>query len=163
MHPEGVHPSEIIEHCIGASRGKGTPQIVVRFKTEHGSIVGYFALTPKAESYTMDKVLAMGFKGNEIEQINDGECLRGNHCDIFVKHEEYQGKTSACVAYVDPPGMGGRGTGEKLAGDDKAAKEASQYNAALHQARQRLQSAEANDGAQAATNEPYDDSSNIPF
>lgn len=167
MHPEGVFPARITGHCIGASRNKGTPQIVVRFETDFDgdvkNIVGYFYLTPKAESYTMDNILAMGFNGDAIEEINDGQCMVGNRCDVTIKHEEYQGKMNARVAFIDPLGKGGRGAGEKLTGDASATKAASRSNLALQEARKRLGDIDANDGAEASTDDPFDEDSALPF
>lgn len=131
LHPAGQYLAEIKDHGIGKSKTKETPQVVVKFETEHGNIYGYFPLTPKAATYTAEKVRAMGFQRDNFEDLNDGECLVGNRCLITVQHEEYQGETRARVGFVDAEDAEPRGVKR----DADAAKRAKTFNALLKKAK----------------------------
>jgi hypothetical protein len=133
IHPKGTFQAVVEDHGIGESKNTGTPQVIVKFatSTEGGQdeIWGYFALTDKAAQYTVEKVRAMGFTGNDIEQLNDGQCCVGNPCSVTVEHEEYNGKVRAKVAFVNPPGDG---EAREIKRSKAAGAKARMFNALLH-------------------------------
>lgn len=106
MHPEGSFEATILDHGFAKSQKKGTAQFWTKFQTTEGTITGYFAFSPKAAEYTIDKIRAMGFQGNDLDELQDGTVLRNCMCEVSIKHEEYNGKVSAKVNYVNPPGGG---------------------------------------------------------
>ena len=159
MHPTGTFEAEIVEHAITES-SKGTPQIAVKFETKEGDITGWFALTDKAAEYTIKKLRAMGFQGDDLKQINDGQCIVGNQCNIVVAHEEYNGTTNARVKFVNPLGVTG---GADITASDGAAANARRFNALLRQEKP-IPAKTKVDGMQpdAGPADPVDDK-DIPF
>jgi len=125
MHNEGQFDAEIMDH--GFMAGNKGPQLWVKFKTSQGQITAFLHFTPDASEYSVKKVRAMGFQGDDLSQLGDGKALAGNLCSITVYHDTYNGETRAKVSYIDPLGGGGW-QGEK---DPGAASDASAYNALL--------------------------------
>jgi len=133
IHPTGTFDAVVEEHGIGESKHSGTPQVIVKFSTVtpsgHDSIWGYFPLTERAAQYTVDKLRAMGFTGNNIEEINDGQCMRGNGCSITVTHEKYNGKLYPRVQFVN---AAGERQAREIKRSKAAAAKARMFNALLH-------------------------------
>lgn len=128
MHPEGVHAAKVIEHGLSYTQNENL-QVVVRFETEHGFISGFFVLTDKAAKWTIEKLRAMGYRGEDFAELNHEGLLIGNECDITVEHEEYGGQWRAKIGWVNPLGEGGGGGDVKR--DPVAAKNARRFNAML--------------------------------
>ena len=149
MHPAGTFEAAIRDHGIALAQ-TGTEQVVVKFETEAGFITGFFALTDKAITYTMDKLVAMGYRGQSMLDVNDGKCMLGNRCSITVVHEKYQGETRAKVSFVNPVGW----EGAEIRRDEQAARNAQRFDALL---RKKVAEAGDSDGEEA----PAED--DIPF
>lgn len=103
MHPAGDFRAQILDHGFSEST-TGTPQFTTVFETEHGRITGFFALTDKAAEHTLKKIRAMGYEGDDLSDLEDGDVLRGCYCTIQVVHEPYNGRTTAKVGFVNPDG-----------------------------------------------------------
>jgi len=157
MHPSGTFEAEVIEHAITES-SKGTPQVAVKFETSEGEITGWFALTDKAAEYTVEKLRAMGFQGDDLSQINDGQCMVGNQCNLVIEHDEYKDKVNARIKFVNPLGVSG---GTDLAASDSAAANARRFNALLTRAPKQAVHTKA-DALKPSQSEPIDDD-DIPF
>lgn len=102
-HPAGNFRAEILDHGWSES-STGTPQFTVKFQTEHGHVNGYFPMTDRAAEHTLRKIRAMGYEGDDLDDLADGSVLKGCFCQIQVTHETHNGKTSAKVGFVDPDG-----------------------------------------------------------
>jgi hypothetical protein len=124
MIPAGWHTAKIVDH--GISPGKKGSQVVVQFDCEAGIILGYFSLTDKSAEYTVNKIRAMGFQGDDLQQLNDGECIKGNLCEIQINHETFEGVERAKVGFVNPYGQQGG-----VRHDDEAAANVVRFNALL--------------------------------
>jgi len=102
LHPKGIfNDVEIVDHGF---REKGDPPklcFYVRFKTEHGTVWGDFYLTDKAVEYTLPKIAAMGYDGDDLPELGDGTVLCGNIVQITVEHDTWNDKTSAKVGFVN--------------------------------------------------------------
>lgn len=127
MHPAGSFDAEILDHGYSKSRGKGSDQFFVVFQTEAGTITGFFSLSDKAITYTIEKIRNMEFQGDDLGDLADGHALRGNQCSIVVDHEEFDGKINARVGFVNPLGQ----TGGAIERDATAANNARRFNALL--------------------------------
>ena len=128
IHPTGEFTAEVVDHGIATSKA-GKPMLVAKFKTIHGYLTGWFSMSEKAIEYTVKKAVAMGFTGKSLSDLNDGKCLIGKECTITVKHEDFDGKTSAKVDRIDPLGGGG---GAEIKRDLAAAKSAAMFDGLLH-------------------------------
>lgn len=103
LHPAGDFRAEILDHGFSETQS-GTPQFVVKFRTEHDTINGYFAMTDRAIEHTIKKIRAMGYEGDDLSDLEDGALLRGLFCSIQVTHDTYNGQVSAKVGWVNPDG-----------------------------------------------------------
>ncbi len=107
-HPTGIfNGTQIIDSGFGESGEKKTPHIFVVFKTVHGEITGYFWMTDKAASFTMEKLHAMGVSPSmpwdEVQAgIADGSLLSGNLVQISIDQEIYNGEPRVQVKGVRP-------------------------------------------------------------
>jgi hypothetical protein len=89
---------------IQKSTNSETMNAVVEFKYDGDKkITGYFALTPKAIDYTVEKLFNAGFRGKSLSQIGDPNRWIAKDCEIVVKDEEYNGKVYTKIAYVNEP------------------------------------------------------------
>lgn len=128
IHPAGFHNAIVVDHGFVTS-SKGNTQLSVQFNTEYGAIRGWFALTPKAAQYTMEKIRAMGFQGGDLGKLADGNILEGNQCTLQINHEQDpNGKMRARVGFVNR--LGERG-GAAVEYDNAAAANAQRFNALL--------------------------------
>lgn len=124
IHPAGSFDATITEHGYSFS-GTNTTQLMVRFETQHGSIVGYFSFSDAAVEYTIEKIRNMGFQGDDLDALN-GDCLIGNKCSIVVDHEEYNGQMKAKVKFVNAFGQS-----REFKRDAAAAAKAKMFNGLL--------------------------------
>lgn len=109
----------VVESDFGETQ-QGAPQLAIRFKVEGiGSISAYLSFSEKAWPYTEEKLQALDWdpRKNDYRMdllgkdvlIDDGaggqkQVLAGRPCSIVMKYEEYNGKTQAKVAFINPPG-----------------------------------------------------------
>ena len=97
----------VVSHKIGTARS-GTRSVDVRFMVEDGEgweIVGNIWLTDKAWEMARKSLKAIGFdvdkQSTKLLDTNK-ELLAGNKCNITVAEEEYKGKTSLKVKFINP-------------------------------------------------------------
>lgn len=60
-------------------------------------------LTEKTERKTMEALRLLGWQGDDIYEDMAAEGALRNKVKIDVRHEEYKGKTSARVAFINGP------------------------------------------------------------
>lgn len=125
-HPNGTfNDTEIIDTGIGKSGDKETPHVFVVFKTTHGEITGYFYLTEKSATYTMEKLVNMGVPADAewddiVGGIASGELLSGKLCQVVIADETYNDKTRAKIQNVRPNNyQGGPSRSEDAVGNVK--------------------------------------------
>lgn len=127
LHPIGEHEAEVLDHGLVTSK-TGTSGVAVKFQTEFDVITGWFYLTDKTVEYTIEKLRAMGWEGDDFRELNQQPAvLAGHKCVITVSHESYEGKTRAKVNFVNPEGY----EGGEIQRDENAAKNAMRFNALL--------------------------------
>ena len=131
LHPAGLFAAVVIGHGIENS-SRGTPTVVIRFKTDHAHITGWFALTDRAAEYTAQKVYAINPRLQSIADLADGQCCVGNPCVIEVKHQVYNGTMQDRVGFVHPEGYK-----PDIKSDVNAAASAKQFDALLRRLQQR--------------------------
>jgi hypothetical protein len=88
----------------------GNPQVVVQFAIMDGpqagrrlAWFGYF--TPDTTKRTVEALRLCGFRGDDLADLLTQKI--NQQVSIVVTHEEYKGKVSARVAWVNAPGGGG--------------------------------------------------------
>lgn len=169
-HPTGEYRAKVLDHGF-APAGTGTMQFWVKYQTESGEIVGFFAMTDKAVEYTAEKVKAMGYQGGDWRELADGSALRGAECMIEVREHTNpnNGVTRNQVNAVWP--VDGEKPG-RLSHADPAAANVARFNAVLKRTTgakrppsvKAFDEAEAEDAAKAARGEEFDPGDDsIPF
>jgi hypothetical protein len=131
LHPEGFFRAEIVDHGFGKTETR-TNYLGVRFRTllegeAVGEITGFFYMTDAAAEYTVQKIRAMGFEGDDLRDLAKvPPILQGRMVKISVEHRQYQGEMRDSVASVYPedwePG---------LKKDAEAATNVARFNALL--------------------------------
>ena len=107
LHPKGFFKAEITDHGFAKTEA-GTDYLAVKFLTlldgeKVGEITGFFFLTDKAAEYTVQKIRAMGYTGDDLRDLaKDPPILMGNMVQISVDHHEYKGEMRDQVASVYP-------------------------------------------------------------
>ncbi len=86
----------------------GNEQAVITFQLLEGPNEGkqlqrYFSFTDAASQYSIDALFAAGWDGKDIVTL-DG--LGDNECSVVLKDEEYKGKVTTRVKYVNDIGGG---------------------------------------------------------
>ena len=108
MIPEGTYSAVVIEDDVqwGYTQ-KGNEQIAVGVRITRGphegrqlAWRGYF--TEKTEERTLQSLRYMGWQGNNVTELGP----LTNEFSIVVKHEEYDGKTFARIAWINSAGGG---------------------------------------------------------
>jgi len=104
IHSRGLHDATVIAHGWDESK-TGTPSLKVRFESGEGQLTGWFYMTDKAAPHTIKKIRAMGYTGNDLRELGNGQVLVGNRCVIEVEHEVGNDNVQrAKVAFVNPAG-----------------------------------------------------------
>lgn len=121
---QGKHPARAdkTSYELGEDQN-GKPFAFLSFDIIDGpdkgrTIGGYFYLTDAAKDYSIEKLRNAGasFPGGDIF-ANDG--IGDSDCQIVVEHEEYNGKTSAKIKFVNKRGGGGVKAENKLSDGGK--------------------------------------------
>lgn len=88
---------------LGASSGKGTPQVVVRFldSTTGEQFTWYGFLTEKTEERTLESLRYCGWRGADV--FGDLHVSATAEVDLVLETEEWEGKTREKVAWVNRP------------------------------------------------------------
>jgi hypothetical protein len=132
--------------AFSTSSKQGSPQVSVRFATAEGSIDWIGSLKEgKATEITTQALAAMGYDGE-----NDGS-VNGNKVEIKTQEEEYNGKHTVRVQFVNP--LGGRYV-EMTAADKAAAK--ARLKIAMAAARAKSPAASAPAASGAPGKDPWD-------
>lgn len=105
LHPEGRFKAVIEDHGYMPTKDGSGMQFFAKFNTNDGKVItGFFALSGGAAEHTLKRIRAMGYNGDDMNELTEGNVLIGNECEIEVKHETWQGKERAKVVWVDPKG-----------------------------------------------------------
>lgn len=116
LHPEGRFRARAIEGAWGHTQ-KGNVQVAVQFKLETNRCLTWYGyLTDATEERTMNSLITCG--------VTDLETLAGldaNEVELVIEHEEYNGKTSARVQWVNRLGSGGVALKDKVEGNERSA------------------------------------------
>lgn len=134
---DGTHLVKVADHALTKS-STGKQRVSVQFEAETDAGVdritwdGY--LTDAAYGYTVDSLRILGWKPEEhdgmVTSLNGTRILVGNEVEIVVETEEYEGKYTPKVKWINNPG-GGMG----------AAMEEDEADAFAKQLRQKILSA----------------------
>jgi len=95
---------------FGYAGQKSTPQVIVQFEIiEHETMAGrrifYFGfLSDNAAEYTLKNLRTCGFVGDDLASVLTQPI--NNIVQLTVDHNEYEGKTSARVAFINSPYAG---------------------------------------------------------
>lgn len=150
----GKYPARIKSYGVGKPSGNAKrPPIFVEFEAndsmtgESGSVFYWGSLddakNPNAKKHpyeiTIDNLIRLGLKGNDPYSIADnapGALNSFREYELVLEEQEYQGKKSIRVKYINLPGSGG--VKEKLSHQE--AKQMSGFNfaGAVMAARQQL-------------------------
>jgi len=119
-----------MSHGVQVNERTGNTAVVIQFETEQGSIRGYFYLTEKAAEHTCRKLMAIGYQGDDLGEIANGQVMVGMECVIEVQLEVGQdGQQRDRVSFVHPKGWTGNGAGAGVKSSDNAAANIRRFNA----------------------------------
>lgn len=150
-HEAGRFRARAIEGAWGKA-ASGTEQVAVLFKLETGSTLTWYGyLTEKAAERTMNALITCG-----VSDLETLEGLGSDEVDVTVERDEYQGKVSAKIAWINPLGSGGVAMKEKVEGPAKLAMLAKHRGNFLRLRKEAGLST-------AAPSKPSSDSDDIPF
>jgi len=105
--PEAIYEARCVAIGIETTM-KGDDYISADFEVVDGNGEAYTVewrgwLTEKTERKTMEALRLLGWQGDDIYNDLAAEgCLR-NKVQLDVRHEEYKGKTTARVAFINGP------------------------------------------------------------
>jgi len=109
----GRYRATMREIRIGKSKG-GAVQAEIVYDTPQGTITGWHYLTRNTgerNTRQCESFVELGWDGESLIGLSD---LAGEECMIKVAEEEYQGKKSMRVQFVDAPSGGTTATGAAL-------------------------------------------------
>jgi hypothetical protein len=111
LHPEGRFKARIEDHGYSESKS-GSIQFWAKFNTGDDKIItGYFSMAGGAAQYTLNKIRAMGYIGEDMNELAEGVAMINNECEVVVKHEKYMKdgveRVTAKIDWVDPKGGAG--------------------------------------------------------
>ena len=129
MHSQGRFDAVVTDHGYNVAK-TATPQLWVTYQTSDGTITAFLAITDKTAERVVKSIRAMGYQGDDLEALADGQHLRGNQCCITIRHESYNGATIAKVAFVDSIGSAAGGA-KRLSPAEVAASNVRRFNALL--------------------------------
>ena len=103
----GKHNVEVVSTSINESKS-GSRRVDCLFQDDAGETMrAYLYITPKAEPYSLKKLAAMGWVGDDYMELHcEPSPLAGNRVQITVKEREYNGNTYNEIQWIDP--IGGR-------------------------------------------------------
>ncbi len=107
MISEGRHDAKAIAMDLGITESN-KEYVNIRFELtgdEKGGINWRGWLTDKALEYTVKSLRILGWRGNDLSS-DDG--IIGTEVSLVIEHEEYKGKVSAKVKYINEAGGGGK-------------------------------------------------------
>jgi hypothetical protein len=137
--PAGRYPAHATKAEFRTSQNTGTEWVAVTFVIDEGEHQGaevewWGFLSEKAVGRTMENLLTMGFTGDDVLDFIE-RCPESAPAPVVikVKVEEYNGKTTARVDFIDKPG----GSSIGVPADERDAIRA-RTKAAMAEARARL-------------------------
>lgn len=101
--PDGRYRAKCVEAWLGEDK-KGRDMLSLSFEIADGKQAGeratYYQLmhTPKGEEFAVGALRAVGWRGD----VGDLDCCIGGEASITLETEEYQGKSSQRVKWVNP-------------------------------------------------------------
>jgi len=106
---KGRYKAKAQEWGLGQS-SKGTEQVGVLFELTEGDAKGiritwYGSFSEAAAAFTLKGLRACGWEGTDVLELETAHAgLDKNEVSLVIEQEEYQGKTSAKVQWVNPIG-----------------------------------------------------------
>ncbi len=106
--PPGRYAARAVDAELGLTKAS-TEQIGIGFEIlQEGEyqgwhITGFFSFSDAAVDYTMEKMRNAGWQGDDVAALESLSPSQTD-CSIVIKHEEYEGKVSAKVAFVNNGG-----------------------------------------------------------
>ena len=92
--------------CLTESVNKGTPGILVVYRTDDGDIEDTIWLTPKTADRARGTLTILGADPKQLASWtyleNIGLVVSGHECEITTVDEEYNGKKRVRVQWVNP-------------------------------------------------------------
>jgi hypothetical protein len=105
----GVHRALAQSIQFGFAGADDKEQVVVEFRLEDGNSISYFGFfTEKTFKRTIESLRYLGWEGDDLSELPalaEAGMLTGE-VDLVVDHEEYDGKVTAKVKWVNKPGGG---------------------------------------------------------
>lgn len=106
----GRHVVRVVSHVVGKS-GTGTPHVSVLFEDVNGDrITWYGYLTDKAMERTIASLQILGWDAvadnGLVHKLNGTDALVGAEAEIVVEMEEWEGKPTPKVKWVNEVGGG---------------------------------------------------------
>ena len=123
MIDEGTYNARALRAALGMTK-TGKEQLAVEWGLLDGTgrkITSYHYFSEKAIDISMDQLRVAGFRGSDLSDLSslhNSDESPTPECEIVIVHEEYNGKTSAKVRFVNS--TGGLALSEPL--DDAKAK-----------------------------------------
>lgn len=102
---EGIHNAVVVEHRTVTSPG-GTPYVLVTFQlNDNETIQARIFLTEKAAGIARKSLKAIGFDPDkqDLSALDENQhLLTGREAELDIREEEYRGRTSLKVAFINP-------------------------------------------------------------
>jgi hypothetical protein len=124
MLNEGNYRGKPVRAALGLT-STGKEQIAVQFELVEPAgtrMTWYGFFTDAATERTVESLRHCGWRGDDLSEFAEGRPLPAGfdqEVELVVKHEEYQGKTNARIAFVN--GGGGLAMKEALTADQATA------------------------------------------
>lgn len=105
MIPEGRWDAVPTGAVLGETKG-GKEQLGIGFDIPalERSITGYFYFTEDTAKRTMSALRTCGWQGDDLLDLSSVGADPELRVQVVIKHEEYEGKWQAKVAFVNPQG-----------------------------------------------------------
>lgn len=167
MIPEGTYKAKAVTAALGYTSG-GSEQVAVEFEIldddpEIGGrrITWYGYFTERTFDRTIESLQYCGFRGNDLSDLSG---VTTNEVQIVVTHEEYNGRISARVQWVNR--LGGLAIRSRMSDEDArkfSARMRSKIAAAGGSAATPPTGDTAKKTAPVSTEKPLPDDDEIPF
>lgn len=104
MIDEGTYPAQLVKNdgeWLQFSRSSnGNGQVLLTFALESGQYQqGFFAITPNAAEYTIQKLHACGFSGTSFREM--AKQTPHGKVELVIEHDEYRGKVRPKIKFVN--------------------------------------------------------------
>jgi hypothetical protein len=97
------YAAEVVAADLITSSRTGTEGIELRFDTEEGSTTHVLWLTERNRENVWRALAALGIQdASRFHPVRDMEQLIGARCTLTMGNEEYRGKTSVRVQWINP-------------------------------------------------------------